>query len=90
MPPEREATEHDAELWVAKFRQAMINPDNVKKEVQEFDHWKTRHSFEEASRRSRGLEVFAGVLLLRIGDKVAAKKKCDEALAVPAERSRRC
>ncbi len=45
-----EVTEQEANLWMIRFAHAHANPDNAKKEVAEFDRWKTRHSFRETCR----------------------------------------
>jgi S1-C subfamily serine protease len=77
----REVTEQDAEMWGMTFRQAMINPDNVKKDVAAFDRWKEKHTFTKHPDVGAALHAFAALVLAQVGEKEAAKKKCDEALA---------
>ena len=44
---QREVTEEEAKSWLVRFAEAHLNPDNAKKEVEEFDRWKTKHSFKK-------------------------------------------
>jgi S1-C subfamily serine protease len=77
----REVTEHDYEFWRARLAMAMSNPDNVKKEIEEYDRWKARRSFKKHPDAGAALDSIAALILARIGDKDGAKKKCEEALA---------
>jgi S1-C subfamily serine protease len=49
--------------------------------VEEFDLWKSKHSFQKHADMGAMLHVAAALLLAQIGEKDAAKKKCDEAAA---------
>ena len=80
-----EVTEQEANAWMMRFAHANANPDNAKKEVEEFDRWKAKHSFKKHPDIGATLHVVAAVLLVQIGEKEAAKKKCDEAKAFPAK-----
>jgi thioredoxin-related protein len=80
-----EVTEQEYKSWVLRFARAHENPDNAKREVEEFDHWKAKHTFKKHADIGATLNAFAGALLAQIGDKDAAKKKCDEAKAFPTK-----
>lgn len=77
----REVTEQEGNVWLAKFRQAMANPDTVKKEVAEFDQWKAKRSFKKHADMGAALHALAALILANIGEKDEAKKKCEEGLA---------
>jgi hypothetical protein len=78
---EREVTEHEANLWMMRFAHAYISPDTAKNEVEDFDRWATKHSFKKHADIGATLHAVASLLLVRIGEKDAAKKSYDEASA---------
>jgi S1-C subfamily serine protease len=77
----REVTEQEAEFWLGKFRMGMANPDNLKKDMEEFDRWKSRHSFAKHPDVGAALNAFAALILVNAGDKEGAKKMCEAASA---------
>ena len=76
---QREVTEQDEQMWIMRFYHASQSPDNVKREVQAFDVWKTKRSFKQNPEFGARLHITAAVLLIQAGEKDAAKKKCEEA-----------
>jgi hypothetical protein len=83
-----EVTEQEANGWMMRFAHANANPDNAKKEVEEFDRWKAKHSFKKHPDVGATLHAFAAALLMQIDEKEAAKKKYDEAKAFPTKSAR--
>ena len=60
---DREVSERDFEFWRTRLAMAMSNPDNVKKEVEEFDRWKATRSFAKNPDAGAALDAMAALVL---------------------------
>jgi thioredoxin-related protein len=80
-----EVTDDEYKSWMLRFYHANSNPDNAKKEVEEFDRWKSKHTFKKHADIGATLHAVAAALLAQLGDKDAAKKKLEEAKAFPVK-----
>jgi S1-C subfamily serine protease len=75
-----EVTQQEAQSWMYQFREAMSNPDEVKRIVDKFDRWKTNRKFKDPDIAAK-LHLVAAYALARINLKAEAIQKVNEAKA---------